>query len=199
MCEEARPAVDRDRLGFAAAAKTAFAFLFSHGFRVVDEQVTIVRFEGDVAYANVYHGRSSYEVGLEIGSLQAVQSESGYSMSALLRLHNPEEAARYRNPIATTADDLQASLNALAEKLKAVGFPERARNEAFFESLAQQRRQWAVEYALDILTEQTRPDAEEAFRRKDYALAVELYEKIRDRLSPSEQRKVEYAKKSIGR
>jgi hypothetical protein len=39
------------------------------------------------------------------------------------------------------------------------------------------------------------PEAREAFRRKEYGRAAELYESIRDRLTPAEIKKLEYAQK----
>ena len=44
--------IEREQLGFAAAAKSAFAFLLSHGFRVVDEQITWVRYESNILFVN---------------------------------------------------------------------------------------------------------------------------------------------------
>ena len=63
----------------------------------------------------------------------------------------------------------------------------------FFSSLEGERKLWSEEYALDVLTEQLRPQADEAFRQKDYSKAVELYSRIRERLSPVELKKLSIA------
>jgi hypothetical protein len=49
------------------------------------------------------------------------------------------------------------------------------------------------EYALDVLVNQLRPKAEEAFRRGDYRNAAELYERIRSRLTAAELKKLAIA------
>ena len=53
-------------------------------------------------------------------------------------------------------------------------------------------------YALDVLAEQIRPNADAAFRSGDYRRAAELYEKIRPRLSAEEIKKLALAKARAG-
>jgi hypothetical protein len=68
----------------------------------------------------------------------------------------------------------------------------------FFAMLEKQRKQWSEEYALDVLTDQLRPQADEAFHRGDYSKAAELYAQIRDRLTPAEIKKLALAEKRRG-
>lgn len=67
----AEPNSDRSQLRFEEAAISAFAFLTSerYGFRCVVSESTIVRYESDTVGVTIYHGRSSYEIGCEIGLL----------------------------------------------------------------------------------------------------------------------------------
>lgn len=191
--------IEREQLGFAAAAKSAFAFLLSHGFRVVDEQITWVRYESNILFVNVYHGRSSYELGLEVGVLQIEQPEVGYPMSALLQLDDAAEAARYLDRTAITKGGVQAGLSDLSEKARALGLPERARDRDFFTTLARQRRERVEAYHFDAVAARTRPAAEDAFRKKNYALAADLYDGMWHRLSPTEEKKLAYARKHAKR
>ena len=46
-----------------------FEFLCSMGFKQVTEDETLVRYESDVVFVNVYHGRTSFDIGVEIGRL----------------------------------------------------------------------------------------------------------------------------------
>ena len=64
----------------------------------------------------------------------------------------------------------------------------------FFSELEKKRKVWADDYWLDGLARQLRPKAEEAFRRGDYTAAVDLYDRIRTRLSPAEIKKLAIAK-----
>jgi membrane peptidoglycan carboxypeptidase len=61
------------------------------------------------------------------------------------------------------------------------------------------RKKWAQSYALDILEEQVRPKAEDAFRRGDYSVATNLYESIQERLSRAEAKKLSLARKRSAR
>jgi hypothetical protein len=79
------------RLGFVALATEAFAFLLRLGFAVVRREGTLVRFESDSVFVNVYHGRSSYQVGLELGR---VGKDELYSLYEVLRAVAPSELQR---------------------------------------------------------------------------------------------------------
>src|SRR5215471_1441934 len=61
------PGPERGQLGFQEAVR--FSFLNSYGFKTVQEQTTFVRFESATVFVNVYHGRASFELGVEIGRL----------------------------------------------------------------------------------------------------------------------------------
>jgi hypothetical protein len=62
-----------------------------------------------------------------------------------------------------------------------------------FSALERERKSWSESYALDVLADQLRPQADEAFRQKDYARAADLYSRIRERLSPTEVKKLRVA------
>jgi hypothetical protein len=58
---------ERWRLSFAAVVSDEFAFLLGLGFRVVEMNDTLVRYESDRRLVQVFHGRGSYELGVGIG------------------------------------------------------------------------------------------------------------------------------------
>ncbi|MGH8590336.1 MAG: hypothetical protein ACREXX_13715, partial [Gammaproteobacteria bacterium] len=60
---------NRAELRFVEEAQTAFHFLVEElGFRLVKcEPPTFVRYESNKLFVNVYHGRLSYEIDVEIG------------------------------------------------------------------------------------------------------------------------------------
>jgi hypothetical protein len=142
MCT--RAVSGRLELGFVDAVKEAFGFVRQFGFREVAVDDTIVRYAANGVFLNIYHGRSSYELGLEIG---AGDENRGHSMSALMRAKNPEQADRYRNRIATTSKEVQSALIELATELRTYGEQALKGDDAFFALLEQQRRDWAEEYA----------------------------------------------------
>src|SRR5262249_16077605 len=64
------PNPDRESIGFKEAALSSFRFLSDLGFRTVAVHVTQVRYESHDVFVNVYHGRASFELGVEIGRLK---------------------------------------------------------------------------------------------------------------------------------
>lgn len=103
------------RLGFADLALKAFGFLLQAGFRVVRRDSTHVRFESDAVFIKLYHGRSSYHVGLELGRLDRQEI---YSLHEVLASVGPEHVNKARCH-ATTAEVLEQCLTAIAQVLDA--------------------------------------------------------------------------------
>src|SRR5262245_56371958 len=103
MSDRERDLTHRRPLGFARAAEEAFRFLSDHGFRLQGSDVTILRYVSEGVFLNVYQGRSSYELGVEVGPLQSGdRAVQGYSIESFVRLMNPLEAANLLCFTATT-------------------------------------------------------------------------------------------------
>ncbi|MEX8505365.1 hypothetical protein [Leptothrix ochracea] len=162
---------DRSALHFARKVQGAFGFLADAGFAQVEASPTLVRYrKGDVE-VDIYHGRQSYEIA---GGVTFAGTR--YAMSEIIRTVDLEVAKEYRSAVATTAEGIAAGLKELAALMQHYG-PGALSGEQQFVALLleQQRKQWAEEYALDVLAAQLRPQAEDAFRRGDYEQAAELY------------------------
>lgn len=187
--------MDRARFAFCDAVQRTFGFLTEHHFQCVRTEPTFVRYESDRVFVNVYHGRSSYELGVEVGLLDFDKTERGYSLSALIGLIDPQEAANYRNFVATTSELVEVGVKTLSEKFKAYAWDTLRGDPIVFAKLEQQREQLSKSFAMEVLARQVRPKAEAAFRNKSYAEAARLYESIRGQLSPAELKKLEYAQK----
>lgn len=188
--------MDKSRvaLDFSGAVRSAFAFLKGFGFREIGTEATIVRYATERVFLNVYHGRSSYELGIEVGLLDASSEERGYSLSEFVRLVEPAEAAQLKDFCATTASEVANGVTRLATQVKQYVARVLSGDEAIFAVLALQRREWADAFAADIAYRQVSPKAAAAFREKRYREAANLYESIKSRLSPAELTKLEYAK-----
>lgn len=119
-------------------------------------------------------------------------------MSEIVRASDPEVAKVYRNPVADTQEGVTAGLDELSELMQRYGAGALRGDARLFSALERQRKQWAEEYALDVIEEQLRPQAEEAFRRGNYLKAAELYGRIGKRLSPVEVKKLAFAEEHCG-
>jgi hypothetical protein len=185
----------RASLDFAGAVRGAFAFLNGFGFREVGAEATSVRYAAERVFLNVYHGRSSYELGIEVGLLDASGEERGYSLSEFVRLVEPAEADHLKDFCATTANEVADGIARLSTQVKQYVARALRGDEAIFAELARQRRAWGDAFAADVAYRQVSPRAAAAFREKRYREAADLYESIKSRLSPAELTKLEYAKR----
>jgi hypothetical protein len=172
---------DRSHLDFKEQVRSAFTFLKEAGYVEIEALPTLVRYQMGGVELDVYHGRQSYEIGAEI-----TRFNTPYSISEIIRAIDSQEAKSYRSYVATTPEGVVAGLEELRSTLRRYGAAALQGDQHFFSMLEVQRKHWAEEYALDVLADQLRPKAEDAFRAGDYARAAELYARIRARLSPAE-------------
>jgi len=180
--------LDRSCLNFEEKVRKAFAFLKELGFCEIHASPTNVRYKKRGVEVDVYHGRQSYEVGAGVTAFGA-----RYAISEIIRAVDPNIAKSFRYEVAITAQSVAATLERLSNLMQEYGRKALEGDENFFSTLENQRKIWAQEYSLDVLAEQLRPRAAEAFRRRDYATAADLYSRIRQRLSQAEAKKLAIA------
>jgi hypothetical protein len=186
---------DRATLEFTRVAIEAFAFISTYGFQLRACEATVVQFASETVFLNVYHGRSSYEIGMEFGLTSCEGSADGYSLAELIRLQAPEEGKRYRRFSAASAGEVQVGVRRLAEHVLRYGERLLKGDLIVFEELRRQRQEWASTFAAKVRYEQVSPKAADAFRRQEYRKAAELYESIRSELTPAEIEKLAFARK----
>ena len=184
---------DRSRLNFENAVREKFSFLSNFGFAEVEALPTLMVFRMGEVDVDIYHGRHSYEIGGGISG-----GGVRYAMSEIVRISDPEAAIAYRNPIATSKEAIADGLEELSALMQRYGTAPLQGNSDFFRLLGEQRKYWAEGYAAEVIEEQLRPLAEEAFRKGNYSKAAELYSRIRQRLSPAELKKLEFSRKHRG-
>jgi hypothetical protein len=182
---------------FRELALEAFDFVTVIGFRCVRAVETFVRFESDRVFLNVYYGRRSREVGVELGRLEDEDENRPFSAETILRSVDPEAADSYRPPAAVSDRLLQSELHRLAEIIRQHGAGLLRGDLGEFERLEGTRQDAMKRLAAEVLASQTRPRAEKAFRERDFALAARLYESIEESLAPVERKKLLYAKRHL--
>lgn len=180
--------IDRSNLHFSEKVRELFAFLEKFGFSEVESLPTIVRYKNSDIEVDVYHGRQSYEIGAEVAF-----SGERYSISEIIQASDPGLFKQFRYAMTTTPEGVAKALEELSVLMRRFGSAALKGDTGFITTLAKQREQWSEDYALEVLAEQLRPKASEAFRRKDYSTAADLYSRIRKCLSTAELNKLNFA------
>lgn len=196
-CNSTVPSNCRHALGFESSAIKAFSFLNSeYGFRIAEQSSTFLGFESDRVFVNVYHGRSSYEVGVEIGkiaddpggrfrlpSVIAALSGQHECINAVLQASKPETVRDSLRKLATLiavyCGDLLHADDKAFEKVRV--FAKRMNDEI------------TEHYAHAALRRQ----AEGFWQEKKYAHVLRLYEQFDESLTPMERRRMEFARKRV--
>lgn len=176
------------RLGFIDLALRAFSFLFDAGFRLARREEAFVRFESSEVFVNVYHGRSSYQVGLELG-----RAEQGdvYSLHELLTAMAPEEVGLAR---CQTSDPVVLSrcLIDLARVLQHHFRLLLAGDLTSFDRLRAAVGPLRAAATLEAQYGATRSRADQAWEARNMPLAETLYEEAEPALGEAQRRRLSY-------
>ena len=186
--------IDKEgHLGFVDLVLNAFAFLVNLQFSIVRRTATFVRFENNAIFINIYHGRSSYLVGLEIGRIGFSEL---YSFYEVLNCVAPDETEKARCQ-ALTYDVLERCLTEIASTLAV-----NCRNLLLGDDNAFQALRLT---ALDLRKETTLQaqfggkidQADKAWEDKQYGKAAELYKGAEPALDKTRRRRLAYLNKKL--
>lgn len=201
------PGPGRTQLGFAEAAVDQFGFLVDElGFRLVRVESTLVRYESPRAFVNVFHGRASYELGVEIGrwiEMGGARVEQKYPLSAVIALdHDPTAVGVH--PFATTDGAvLGRFVVQLAELTRRYGELALSGDPTTFDRLSAENARRSDAFTNRLRAQRLRSVADDAWRRKDWGLVIDAYREIESELlhvelKPSESGRLRYAQKRLG-
>lgn len=190
---------DREEMNFSIETQKYFNFLVEdYNFKCVHKDLTKVQYENDWVEVNIYHGRSTYELGVEIGLLEREEREcESYLISEIMRLTAPQEEKDFMRPIAKDAVTVKKGVQRMSELLKKYGDTVLRGNRESFIELSEQRMKMVEDSIDEDNLNRTRPQANLAFQQKDYKKAVYLFKSISEHLTPAELKKYIYAKKQI--
>lgn len=192
------PGPERAQLGFKDVVLSSFKFLVDFGLRPMEEKVTLVRYESAGVFLNVYHGRASFELGVEIGRLK--EPEAKLSIFDVVRWAGSEKAERFGQHVmfqVSSREGVQEFVPKLATLVKKYAIPFlRGDEDAYRTALESRAKQYADEVREGNLRV-VRSKVDAAWQAKDYAQVVELYGPIREDLTKVEAKKLAYAEQHL--
>lgn len=192
------PSRERERLGFKDAVLSNFKFLRQLGLRPVEKKMTLVRYKSRHVFVDVYHGRASFELGVEIGRL--TDPKKTLSIETIVDWAGAYKAEGFGQHVmfqVSTREGVQEFVPKLAALVKKYAIPLlRNDDSAWGAALDMQRHQWN-EYVKSVNLRQLREKAEAAWHAKDFVQVVELYEPVRQDLTEVEAKKLAYAEHQV--
>lgn len=188
------PSPERAKLEFREAVLSNFQFLTKVGFRPVKEDMTLVRYESPDVFVNVYHGRSSFELGVEIGRRKGPSHKlTLYDIVAWAGAEKSEGVGQHVMFQVSSREGVQAFVPKLAKVVEKHAAPFLKGDAAAFDSALEIQSERAKEFAKGVNLSQVRRKAEAAWQVKDYDQVVDLYRPVRDDLTEVEAKKLAYA------
>ena len=194
------PGKDRELLGFKEEVLSSFEFLTKeYGFHCVRSEPTFVRYESENVFVNVYHGRASFEIGVEIGKLitEPNQEEEKFYLGEIMELQGVRKNVGYTFIQASTKERVKRFVPEIAKYVKKFPVKVLQGDEDTLKKLRELQTQISQQYFKEMELSQIRQKGDKAWHERNYAEIVKLYEPVQSDLSPSEKMKLEYAKKKL--
>ena len=188
----------REKLGFKEAVLSSFKFLAEFRFHMVEEKVTFVRYESSEVFINIYHGRASYEMNIEIGRLK--EPNKHLTIGTIVPWAGAEKTEGFGQHVmfqVSSRENVQEFVPKLAGLVRKYAIPLlRGGDDAFGSAFEFQAKMWA-EYVREVNLSNVRGKAEAAWQAKDYASVVELYTSIQNDLTEIEAKRLGYSERQI--
>ncbi len=137
------------------------------GLEPISEDVTFVRYESDAVFVNVYHGRGSFEIGVEIGRLDRTEKYGLDYVVSLAKLAWEEEGfGRGTMFQVSTREGVQNMVPKVAELVKKYGDAFLRGNPAFYDELQKANERSSVEYEREQMLSRIRKQRMRLGRRR---------------------------------
>ncbi len=186
--------VDRATLRFAEKVKIQFAFLESLGFRCIETNATLVRFESPRILLNVFHGRKSYEIDIDFRAKR--KRSDSYWLTNLLDLLGDTDCER--GPYAThTVKGVKTGVQKLAQTFRRCIDSGVLDDPKLFTRLKAQSEKSIEEYVLEVALTHARNTVAIAWAKKDFSGVVRAFKPLQTHLTSTEAAKLAYATKQI--
>jgi hypothetical protein len=192
------PGPERAKLEFKETVLSSFKFLGDSGLRPVEEEVTLVRYESSEVFVNVFHGRASFELGVEIGRLnEPAEKLTLYDIVAWAGAEKTEGFGQHVAFQVSSRKGVHELVPKLAVLIKKHAAPLLRGDRAAYHSALAIQSERAGQYAMEVNLGQVRSKAEAAWQAKDYAQVIELYDSMRKDLTEVQAKKLIYAEQQV--
>jgi hypothetical protein len=185
----------RTILNFPEEVRKEFSFLEGLGFNPVLSLSTLVRYESKLIGINVYHGRTSFEIGAEIYERQ--NPGESYSLSELLRLVSAAASNEYKKFAARDRGGVARGVHQLAARVQDLTDSSILADVSLFKRLADQRRQLTDDYAIQTQLRRARELAEAAWYKRDFRTVIAILSPWKEYLTTVELKKLEYSREKL--
>lgn len=197
MFHQAEPGKGREKLGFREAVLSSFGFLRTYGLEPVMEDVTLVRYESDAVFVNVYHGRSSSVIGVEIGRLDRPEQ---YGLDYIVywagkQAWEAEGFGRCTMFQVSSREGVQKFVPKVAALVKRYGDPFLSGRPGFYDELQRHNEREKARYEHEQMLAEIRQEADAAWKTRNFARVVELLEPVRSELTRIESGRMAYAER----
>jgi hypothetical protein len=192
------PSPQRARLGFREAALSSFVFLKDMGFRLVECKTTFVRYESSEVFVNIYHGRASFELGVEIGSIN--EPSEKFTLQDIITWAGAEKAEGFGQHVmfqVSSRNGVNEFVPKLAHLVARYGAAFLKADASAYHSVRESRLRSAAEFEKNINLKNARRRADVAWHAKDYVQVVKLYSSLRQELSKVETKRLAYAERRV--
>lgn len=195
------PGKDRWKLGFKEAVLDNFNFLEDYGLKCDQADATFVRYDSPKVFMNIYHGRGSYELNLEIGRHNGAKKDSTHNLDAVLEWYKAPEQKLLDliHPLfqSHTREGVQEMVPKMAALFRKYAEPLLRSDEEAFKSFEAYCIIASIRLGERFTNGTTRWKAGRAFDCKDWKQAVNSYEMLGDDLSQIEKAELAYAKEQL--
>jgi hypothetical protein len=192
------PGPERAKLGFMQSVLANFSFLLDLGFRPVQEEVTFVRYESPTVFVNIYHGRSSFELGVEVGGLgEPLEAISLYDIISWAGALDAEGFGQHVMFQVSSEEGVQQFVPRLASLVQRYGMPFLQGNYTAYTEVLEARSHAAADYEKQVQLLDLRRRAESAWEAKNFAEVVELYGSMKPNMTTVEVKRLDYAEKQV--
>lgn len=200
------PAPNRGELGFKEVVLKNFRFLHRYRFRCVRADSTLVRYETlwplsrKRLFVNVYHGRGSYEMGVEIGPSE--QERETVRLPEMVRWAGASEVDELGQHImfqTSSREGVQKLVPKMADIVRRYGAPFLRGERRAYSGILEKRRRSSLRSEREMALRRARDNADVAWHAKDFEQVVRLYQPFQEDLMESERMRLNYARKRVQR